>query len=83
MTNKKDKHQTIDTYNKTARAHSQKFEDYGAREDDVERAFSYINRQNPKVVEIGCGDGRDAVEILKRTNDYVGVDLSTVLSSVC
>jgi SAM-dependent methyltransferase len=82
MTRKSDKDQTISTYDKTAKAHSQKFENYGARVDDIERAFSYIDKPNPKVIEIGCGDGRDASEILKKTNDYLGIDLSVELIKI-
>lgn len=82
MTKKSDKYQTIDTYNKTAKAHSQKFEKCGARVEDIKRAFSYIDKSNPKVIEIGCGDGRDAGEILKRTDDYLGIDLSVELIKI-
>lgn len=30
-----------------------------------------------KVLELGCGDGRDANEILKRVDSYVGIDPSS------
>jgi predicted TPR repeat methyltransferase len=82
MTSRHDKSITIDTYNKTAKIHSDKFTKYGARIDDIERAFSCIKKSNPKVVEIGCGDGRDAEEIIKRTNDYLGIDLSEELIKI-
>ncbi|HUW21610.1 MAG TPA: class I SAM-dependent methyltransferase [Candidatus Bathyarchaeia archaeon] len=82
MTGKSDKYQTIDTYNKTAKIHSQKFENYGARIEDIEKAFSYIDKSNPKVIDIGCGDGRDAKEITKKTDDYLGIDLSVELIKI-
>lgn len=76
MTNADDKTQTINTYNKSALAHAKKFNDMGARVDDIKKTFSYIKKQNPKTVEIGCGSGRDAKEIVKYTNDFIGIDLS-------
>lgn len=76
MTIKDEKKQTIDSYNKTASAHAEKFNKSGARVEDIEKAFSYINKSNPKTVEIGCGNGRDAKEIIKHTSDYLGIDLS-------
>lgn len=48
----------------------------GARTEDIQKAFSYIKKPNPKVFEIGFGNGRDAKEISKYTSNYVGIDLS-------
>lgn len=70
------KAQTIKTYNATAQAMKQKFEGIGVRAEDVARAFSFISKMHPKVLEIGCGHGREAVEILKHTNDYLGIDIA-------
>jgi len=82
MTKKLDKKITIDTYNKTSKVHSTKFKKYGPRVADIEKAFSYVGKPNPKVLELGCGDGRDTKEILKRTNDYLGIDLSKELIKI-
>ncbi len=68
--------QTIATYNATASAMAKKFSDIGARVEDIHKGFSFVEKSNPKVLEIGCGNGRDAKEILQRTNDYIGVDIS-------
>lgn len=70
------KQQTIDTYNKSAKAMADKFNNLGGRVEDVERLFSYLKKENPFVLEIGCGNGRDAKEIVKHTNNYLGVDVS-------
>ena len=70
------KTQTIDTYNESAEALAKKFNDQGARTEDIEFVFSKYEKQNPFVVEIGCGNGRDAEEILKHTNNYLGIDVS-------
>jgi SAM-dependent methyltransferase len=76
MTSKEEKQQTIRTYNKTAKIHAQKFDEIGARIADIEKAFSYVKKSNPKTIELDCGNGRDAKEIIKHTNDYLGLDLS-------
>lgn len=76
MTNPQEKRQNIDNYNQSAKLHSKKFDEIGARVEDIERTFSYINKTNPKTIEIGCGNGRDAKEIIKHTTDYLGIDLS-------
>ncbi|MCX6726367.1 MAG: class I SAM-dependent methyltransferase [Candidatus Shapirobacteria bacterium] len=76
MTKIDEKNQNIENYDKSAVFHSKKFDEIGARVDDINKSFSYINKINPKVIEIGCGNGRDAKEIIKRTNDYLGIDLS-------
>jgi len=71
------KQQTIDTYNTTAGLMAEKFTGIGARVNDILQAFSYIKKSSQKVVEIGCGNGRDAREILKYTSDYIGMDVSS------
>lgn len=72
---------TITTYDE----HAQEYADYfrsinSSRAKDIDVAFGLLgHRVNPKVVEIGCADGRDAVEILKRTPNYIGFDASEKL----
>jgi len=75
------KEQTIESYNRNARAHAKKFDDLGAgiRRGDVEETFVLVKKSNPYVLEIGCGSGRDAVEITKHTNNYLGIDISEKL----
>lgn len=69
---------TIDTYDKSAKELAEYFQGVGARNVDIEKALELIgNPTNPKVLEIGCGDGRDAKEILKHTSNYLGFDASS------
>lgn len=73
------KQQTIDTYNRSARALADYFAGIGARTDDIDRAFSYFPSEKHaslNILEIGCGDGRDAQEIVKRSPHYHGMDIS-------
>jgi len=70
------KQQTVDTYNATAKEMAEKFNAIGPRVEDLERGFSLMSKRNPSVLEIGCGNGRDAKEILKYTKNYLGIDIS-------
>lgn len=76
------KAQTIDTYNKSAKELAERYDKVGARVSDIEETFALVHTKNPKVLEIGCGNGRDAKEILKRTNKYTGVDVSEGLLTI-
>lgn len=74
--------QTVDTYNNAAGAMAKKFDSQGARVEDIELAFAHIAKKNPKVFEIGCGNGRDAKEILKLTSSYFGIDISKAMIEI-
>lgn len=69
--------ETINTYNRFAQEMSQRFRTY-SRLADVQETFERLegSKDNPKVLEIGCADGRDAVDIIKLTNDYLGIDVA-------
>lgn len=73
------KEQTVNTYNESAQALANKFDGQGARITDIETTLALVKKDNPKVLEIGCGNGRDAQEICKRTNNYLGIDISEKL----
>ena len=71
---------TVDTYNKSAKELAEYFRGIGSRVRDIDLAIRLSDKlDNPFVVEIGCGDGRDAKEIIKRTNNYIGFDISKEL----
>jgi SAM-dependent methyltransferase len=72
--------QTVDTYNKSAKELAEYFRGIGSRDDDIDLAIKLAgNPKDPKVLEIGCGDGRDAKTIVTRTSNYVGFDISDEL----
>jgi len=75
---------TIETYDKSAEALAQYFKDVGARTEDIERGLSLAHADNgkAKVLEIGCGDGRDAAEIVQRVAWYEGFDPSKGLINI-
>lgn len=75
--------QTVDTYNKSAKELAEYFRGIGPRTDDIDLAIRLAgNSENPKILEIGCGDGRDAKEIVKRTKNYTGFDISEELIKI-
>ena len=73
---------TKDNYDKNAKLYQKKFESILPRTNDIKLAFSFIKKNNPKVLEIGCAYGRDAKEILKLTNNYIGIDYSKSMISL-
>ena len=71
------KAQTIQTYDDSAAGLAEKFKGIGARTDDIEIALGLAQAgADARVIEIGCGDGRDAEEIVKRVGWYEGFDPS-------
>jgi SAM-dependent methyltransferase len=68
---------TIQTYDTSADALAQYFAGHGARTDDIDRALELAGAgTDARVVEIGCGDGRDAAEIIPKVGWYEGFDPS-------
>lgn len=76
------KSETIATYNTHAEKFAEKFNKSGTRKTDIDFVFSFCNKENPIVLEIGCGNGRDAQEISKHTNHYLGIDASSELITI-
>ena len=69
--------QTVKTYDDSAAVLAKYFKGIGPRVDDVDRGLQLANANTgAQVVEIGCGDGRDAAEIIKRVSWYQGFDPS-------
>lgn len=69
--------QTVDVYNDTAAHMAQKFRNIGARKDDVQRGLELAgDPADARVLEIGCGDGRDAKEIYQQVKWFMGFDIS-------
>jgi len=74
------KKKTLDTYNNSAKELAEYFKGIGSRKKDIDIAFRLASNQvNPDVLEIGCGDGRDAKEIVSKTEHYLGFDISMEL----
>jgi len=68
---------TRDTYHKSAALLSQHYDEIGPREGDIGLAFALAgNPENALVLELGCGNGRDARAIMQRTSYYTGIDAS-------
>jgi SAM-dependent methyltransferase len=75
--------QTIKTYDDSASELAEYFNGIGARVDDIELGLKLADiGSDAQVVEIGCGDGRDAVEIVGRVGKYDGFDPSEGLLKI-
>jgi trans-aconitate methyltransferase len=76
--------QTIKSYDDSAAALAGYFKSYGARVEDIELGIKLAASEDKmaKVVEIGCGDGRDAAEIINRVEWYQGFDPSKELLKI-
>lgn len=69
--------QTVDTYNNSVEQFVDYFAGIGARTKDINRALELAHKtEGARVVEIGCGDGRDAAEIVERVSEYHGFDIA-------
>lgn len=65
------------TYDISADQFSQHYDQIGPREGDIELAFALAgNPTNARVLEIGCGNGRDARAIMRHATHYTGIDIS-------
>lgn len=77
------KQKTVETYNNSALELAAYFKGIGPRTSYIELAIEIAGRpKNPKIVEIGCGDGRDAKAIVDRTTNYLGFDISEELIKI-
>lgn len=68
---------TVQTYDQAAERLAADMGTIGPRVADIERALA-LAKAGPgaRVVEVGCGDGRDAVDIVPRVAWYQGFDPS-------
>lgn len=78
------KAQNIKIYDNSAQDLAKYFSSIGARVDDIELGLKLADadKKSSTVIEIGCGDGRDAIEIVKRVGQYEGFDPSKGLLEI-
>lgn len=75
--------ETRDTYNQSADKFSRHYDRIGSRDGDVDLAFALAgNPKNAKVLELGCGNGRDALTIMRQTKFYTGIDSSEKMIAI-
>lgn len=80
-----DKNQkTVQAYNKNPQFYAGRFDDAGIRSEDVDRALKLNESGLNKVLEIGCGNGRDAKYIISKVSgeNYMGIDASEGLIKI-
>lgn len=70
-------HNTLKVYDEFADELSDHYNEIGPRYGDIDLAFADAgNPENAVVLEIGCGNGRDAAVIRQHTPYYTGIDTS-------
>jgi predicted house-cleaning noncanonical NTP pyrophosphatase (MazG superfamily)/SAM-dependent methyltransferase len=68
---------TVNIYNESADKFAEYFKGIGPRQVHIKQALELAgNPKNPAVLELGCGDGRDAQVITDYTDNYKGIDIS-------
>jgi SAM-dependent methyltransferase len=72
---------TKSTYDASAAELAEFFAGFGSRKEEIDRACDTVQTgaSSLTVLELGCGDGRDAGDILVRAGDYIGIDYSREL----
>lgn len=69
---------TMKTYDKIAEEYCKKTENEGDREFQkkmLDRTLSFLP-SNPRIIDLGCGDGRDTKYLQEKGGDVVGIDIS-------
>ena len=85
MNNIKDKNsKTIKAYDNNPQFYADKFESYGIRIEDIDKALKLNDSGSSRVLELGCGNGRDAEYIIKKVgiDNYTGIDGSSGLIKI-
>jgi len=69
---------TIEAYDKNPQFYADKFDSYGVRFEDIDRAIKLNESGSDKTLELGCGNGRDAQYIISKVgiDNYEGIDAS-------
>lgn len=65
-----------EAYETAATTYRKKYAAIPPRTDDVDHGFSFLAKENPFVIEIGCAYGREAAYILTKTSRYIGIDIA-------
>lgn len=75
---------TIEAYDQEPKYYARQFDLYGVMKADIDRSFELNKSGNPLVLELGCGNGRDAEYIISKIgkDSYLGVDASAELLKI-
>ncbi len=69
---------TVQAYDNNPQFYADKFDDYGPRIDDIDRALRLNESGSSRVLELGCANGRDAQYMISKVgiDNYTGLDAS-------
>lgn len=74
--------QTKLAYEQSAKSLGEYWDSTGPRLRHIELVLKLAASDKPAILELGCGTGRDASVMVKKTKDYVGIDYSSKLISI-
>lgn len=76
---------TVEAYDRNPQFYADKFDSCDVRFEDIDRALKLNESESQKVLEIGCGSGRDAQYIVSKVgiDNYIGIDASVGLINIC
>ena len=63
-------------YDDFADIYDSEYKDYHATIGDIDFYDNYANLKQGKILDIGCGTGRIAIELAKKGHDLIGLDIS-------
>lgn len=69
---------TIEAYDNNPQFYADKFDNVGVRVEDIDQVLKLNQSGSDKVLELGCGNGRDAQYIISKVGEdnYTGIDAS-------
>lgn len=76
---------TVSTYDRSASQFADHFQSYvdGAARAEIDRTLGFLEDPGTtRVVEVGCGAGKDAADIITKVGEYEGFDPSAKLLEV-
>ncbi len=71
-----------DAYNKAAEPYLKKYQARELLSEEIDLALSFVQKENPFILEIGYGGGMEAEYCLQKTNRYLGVDIAEVYQRI-
>lgn len=82
----------MDPIKKTIRSYEEKGEDYTDRTSEggnrefqekmMDKTLKILNTNKPRIIDLGCGDGRDTAYFREKGLDVTGIDLSNEMISI-
>ena len=67
-----DREKIVSAYRSGAQVLADKFDSIGVRVADIDRTLGFCQQERPNILELGCGNGRDAQELYPIWSSWPG-----------